>query len=85
MIHHIAPCGSRRLDTQSQEGDVGLCENYISHAECGRDDDRAKRIGHQIAKEDALVISAQRFGSRNIIQFLQRKHVGAHDTSKVHP
>ena len=85
MIHHIAPGGSRRLDAQSQEGDVSFCEDCVRYAERGRDNNWSKRIGYQMAKEDALVIGSQRFGGGNVIQFFQRKHVGAHDTSQVHP
>ena len=49
---HAAPGGSRRLDAEAEEGEPGLEQDHVTHAERRRDQQRTERVGQQVPEDN---------------------------------
>src|SRR5437016_14639441 len=82
---HVAPAGRRGGDAHPEERKPGLERHHVADAESPGDDDRSRRVGKDVTKDNAPGTRAQRPRRGHELTLAQTEHFRAHQPAGPEP
>ena len=77
LVEVATPGGRRRLHAHAEVAQARLREHRESEAERRLDDERRRRVRHDVANHDSRVRRAERARGEHVVAFAQREHLAA--------